>query len=515
MTRTKNSLLNIKVSMAGQAVGLIISFVARIFFIRFLGVNYLGINGLFTNILTMLSLVELGIGPAIIFSLYKPLADKDTPKIQALMQLYKKAYNIIGVLVAVLGTAITPFLHLFIKEMPDVPNISLIFVLFVINSSISYFYAFKRNLIIADQHRYIATVYRYIFFTGLNAMQILFLFLTKNFIVFLVLQIVFTLIENIAVSRKADAMYPFLREKGRFKLDPDTVQQIKKNTGAMVLLKAGSIMVTSMDNILISAKVGILWVGLYSNYQLIMTALNTVVGQFFTSITASIGNLGATESKERSLFIFENIQFANFWIYGFCSICLFELFNPFIELWLGKDLLMGAGVVTILVINFYVRGMRNTALAFLDAFGLYWHIRYKPIFEVIINLTVAVSLAPRFGIAGIFAGMLVSSLATNFWIEPFVLHKKAFGAPLKPYFAKYSIYTLAAAAAGYITVMSCSLIAGASVFAFILKTALCVLIPNSLFLLCFHRTREFRYFWSILKPAVSARLLKRKENGRG
>jgi O-antigen/teichoic acid export membrane protein len=166
MTRTKNSIKNITVALAGQSVGIVVSFIARIFFIRVLGTEYLGISGLFTNILTMLSLVELGIGPAIIFSLYKPLAEDDKPKVQALMRLYKNAYTIIGILVAALGLSITPFLHVLIKEMPNVPDLNLIFILFVINSAISYFYAYKRNLIIADQHRYIATIYRYCLFAA-------------------------------------------------------------------------------------------------------------------------------------------------------------------------------------------------------------------------------------------------------------------------------------------------------------------------------------------------------------
>jgi O-antigen/teichoic acid export membrane protein len=510
MTRTKNSIKNITVALAGQSVGIVVSFIARIFFIRVLGTEYLGISGLFTNILTMLSLVELGIGPAIIFSLYKPLAEDDKPKVQALMRLYKNAYTIIGILVAALGLSITPFLHVLIKEMPNVPDLNLIFILFVINSAISYFYAYKRNLIIADQHRYIATIYRYCFFAGLNLLQIIFLYLTKSYIVFLILQIACTLAENIMVSIHADRMYPYLKEKTHNKLDAETVRQIKKNTGAMVLHKMGSIVISSTDNILISAKVGIVWVGLYSNYQLIINAIVTITAQFFTSITASIGNLGATESREKSFFIFECTQFANFWIYGFCSISLLQLFNPFIGIWLGNDLLMNMGVVTMIVINFYIRGMRNTVLTFTDAFGLYWYTRYKPIVEIAINLGAALSLAPRFGIAGIFMGTFISAMTISFWVEAYVLFSKGFKVSMKKYVIRFGIYTLATVAAGFITWIICELVTGTVFTVFVLKFLICLMVPNLIFLICFYRTMEFQYLRSVLNTVILEKIKKIK-----
>ena len=403
MARTKNSIINISVALIGQLLGLIVSFIARIFFIRILGAEYLGVNGLFTNILTILSLVELGIGPAIIFSLYKPLAENNIKKVKALMKFYQKVYVIIGIIIIILGIGIIPLLPYLVKDTPDIPNLNYVFLLFVFNTAISYFYSYKRNLIIADEFRYIATIYRYSFFIILNIFQIIFLYITGSYMLFLITQIVFTLLENIAASRRADKMYPFLKQKGYEKIDRDTVQEIKKNTKAMVLHKIGGIVVTSTDNILIAANVGILWVGLYSNYQLIINALNTIIGQFFTAITASVGNLGAKESKNKSLLVFQNLFFFNFWIYGLSAICLYFLVNPFIEVWVGKEFFLGIDIVLILVINYYINGMRQSVLTFTDAFGLYWYSRYKPIFEAIINLIVSLALAPKFGMVVYFS----------------------------------------------------------------------------------------------------------------
>ena len=503
MSRVKNSLTNFAVAIIGQTIALTVSFIARIFFIRILGAEYLGINGLFTNIVTMLSLVELGIGPAIIFSLYKPLAENDIKKVQALMQLYKKAYTIIGFIVAVLGVCIAPFLHYFIKELPDISNITLIYVLFVINSAISYFFAYKRNLIIADQRRYVDMLYRYSFFAILNIMQMIFLYITGSYIIFLILQITSTLLENIVVARRADKMYPLLKQRKHEKLDFETVQEIKKNTGAMVLHKIGDIALNATDNIVISAKVGIIWVGLYSNYLLIITALNIMIGQFFTSITASIGNFGITEGKEKVILIFQKVLFANFWMYGLSGICLYYLFNPFIDLWLGEDLLMDMNVVGVLVINFFIQGMRRSVLTFIDALGLYWHKRYKPLFEVAINLVVSLVLAPILGITGVFIGTLVSILTTCFWIEPYVLYTNGFNISLKPYFSKYALYTFITVLTGFLTGHFVGMITGSTIVAFIGKLAICLLIPNLTFLILFFRTKEFQYFKSIVKNVIN------------
>ena len=223
--RTISSILNLIVAFGGQFIGIIISFVARIIFLQILNAEYLGINGLFTNILTILSLAELGIGSAMNFSLYKPLAEKNKEKIKSLMYLYQKAYRIIGIIILTLGIAITPLLPYFINEMPSIPeNIYFIYVLFVVNTGISYFFSYKRALIISDQKRYIATFYRYGFYFLLNLAQIICLVVTKNYILFLVLQIIFTLLENIFVSMKADKMYPYLKEKNVGKLLKEFLQ---------------------------------------------------------------------------------------------------------------------------------------------------------------------------------------------------------------------------------------------------------------------------------------------------
>ncbi len=499
MSRTLNSIRNIKYAILGQGIGLLISFFSRMVFVNILSSEYLGLNGLFTNILSILTLAELGVGSAIVYSMYKPLAEKDEYRLKALMYLYRKTYITIGIIIAILGVSITPFLNFFIKDIPKISNIKLIYLMYVANTSISYFFSYKRSLIIADQNRYITTFYRYSFYFILNITQILILLFTKNFILYLAAQIINTFMENICISKKADQLYPFLKKKGSEKLDSLEKNIIIRNTKAIVLHKVGSTVVKGTDNLLIAKFVGIIEVGLYSNYQLIINALNMVFGLVFQSITASIGNLGATETQEKKVFIFKCINLLCFWIYAFASISLINLFNPFIKLWLGDGYLFPMSLILIIVINFYLTGMRKSVIAFKDALGLFWDDRYKPLFESGINLVVSIILAKSIGIVGIFIGTIVSTLATCYWIEPYVLFKHGLKISAYNYFVNYICYTFLMIIVGIITWFSCSFFLDYTLYGFVFKLIVCVIVPNVIFLIVFWKSKEFQYLVKIFK----------------
>lgn len=498
LSRTKSSLLNFITAMIGQGLGLIISFIARIFFIKILGSEYLGLNGLFTNILTVLSLAELGVGTAITYSLYKPLADNDIRTCKMLMQLYKKVYIVIGIVILLIGVFITPLLPVLIKDMPNISNINLIYILFVVNTSISYFYSYKRNLIIADQNRYIATIYRYSFYFILNVVQIIYLVLKHDYIGFLILQILTTLLENIFVSIHADKMYPYLKDKEKIPLEETTKNEIIKNTKAMMMHKIGGTVVSSTDNILLSSFVSIVSVGIYSNYYLIINALNTICNQVYNSLTASLGNMWVKESKEKNYSIFKKINFLTFWIYSFITVCLVCLFNPFIEIWVGNEYLFSMDIVIILVINFYLTGMRKSVLTFRDATGLFYKDRYKAVIEAIINLFSSIILAKYLGVFGVFLGTFISSLTTCVWIEPYVLYKYGFEKSLWSYFKDYFKKTLLAATLVTFTYLICNIITGNIYLSFIIKLLICLIIPNVVLLLIYRKTEEYKYFYDKL-----------------
>lgn len=500
MSRSQKSIKNISAALIGQSFGLIISFVARIVFIRILGTEYLGLNGLFSNILTILSLAELGIGEAITYSLYKPLSESNIEKCKMIMNFYKKTYIAVGCIILVLGLTITPALPFLISNMPDIKNINLIYILFVINTSCSYFFSYKRNLIIADQNKYITIIYRYLFYFILNIIQIIYLIKFRDYIGFLIIQILFTLLENISVSIKANKMYYYLKDKNISPLDKKSKNQIIRNTKAMMMHKIGGVIVDSTDNLLLSSFVGLTAVGLYSNYYLIISALNTIFKQFFGSINASIGNLIVSSSEEKAYSIFKKIFFANFWIYAMASICLICLFNPFIELWLGKEYLLEFNVVIILVINFFITGMRRTVVAFKEAAGLFYQDRWKAIIEGIVNLIVSIILAIKFGTLGVFLGTLISTLSVCVWFEALVLFKYEFKKSFLDYIKIYVKYIGCTIFIGLVVYSICLMINAKSIITFTVRLVITFIFTNFMIFIIYRKSEEFKYFYEkILK----------------
>lgn len=498
MARTQNSIRNVLSAMIGQLGGILVNLLARVFFLHYLNQTYLGLNGLFTNVLTMLSLVELGVGPAMAYSLYKPLADHDVERLKSHMAFYKKAYVTIGLAIAALGLAFLPFYTVFMDEVPDIPHLNTIYLLFVANTVVSYFYSYKRSLIICDQKKYIETAVHYGAYFLLNVVQIIFLALTKNYVVFLMLQVLSTWLENFILARKADKLYPFLREKNVRPMDKTDSQVIFRNVAAMSMHKVGAVVVNSTDNILISKLIGLASAGLYSNYYTIIHPLQTITNQIFESIVASVGNLTATVKDgnvEHLMETFYDVFFFAFWIFTFCSICLLNLLHPFIEfMWLrNRGWLLDSATLYVLVLNFYLYGMRRPVLTFRDATGAFWNDRFKPIFESIINLVASILLAKPFGIAGIFLGTLVSTVTTSLWVEPMVLYHNVFYAHMRKYFARFFSYTAVGLVICVITTWLCSHV-GYSLISILPRALICLTVPNLLLLVVFYRTKEFQYF---------------------
>lgn len=501
--RSKSSAKNLVVALIGQAFGLIISFIARIIFVKFLSDEYLGLNGLFTNLLTMLSLVELGVGSALVYSLYKPLADGDNEKVKSLMDLYRKAYNIIGGVVLIIGILFIPFYRYLISEVPSISHLDFIYILFVLNTAISYFYSYKRSLIICDQKRYIATIYRYVFYFLLNVFQIIVLFLTHNYILYLITQVVFTWLENICISIKADRMYPYLNDKNIKKLDKKELNTISKNVRAMLFHKIGGVVVNSTDNILISKLVGLIAVGMYSNYYLITSALDTITAQFFNAITASVGNLGACTNSKKVKETFNTTFFLNYLIYGVITVCLLILFNPFIEVWLGKKYLFDFGVVLVITICFYLKGIRKTCLTFKDALGLFWQDRYKPIIESIINLVASIILGIRYGVLGIFMGTIISTVTTSLWIEPYVLYKYYFKENIIDYLYRFIKYTLVVVLTYLIVQKIVILISINGILGLLIKGVVSLILSILIMTIVFIKTNEIKHMKKIFKDIKS------------
>ena len=513
MSRTNNSLKNIRYAAFFKLAVVLVNFISRRVFVTILSDAYLGLNGTFANILSMLSLAELGVGTAITYSMYKPLAEQDEDQLLGLMALYRRFYWIIGIVIAVIGAGLTPFLPKLIHDHAalNVPHIQLIYLLFVFDSALSYFFVYKQSIITADQKQYIVTFYQNIILILSVVAQIIFLLLTKNYFVFLGIKIAGTLLTNILLARKANRLYPYLTKRRKAGLPAETRTTISKNIRATLMHKIGAVVVFETDNFLIMYFIGAIAVGFYSNYLMITQGLMNVFTMVFRSMTASVGNLCAEEDKSHAREVFWKLDFFTRWLYGFSAICLMVLLNHFIgSIWLHQEkYLFSLSIVLLICLNFYLTGMRQGVLTFRDAMGLYWYDRHKPIAESLINLGVSIALAKPLGIVGIFIGTFVSSITTCCWIEPYILFKHGFHSSSKPYFIKYALHTLATAAIGYATWSLCALLPSSGFIPFIGKLFVCAIVPNLGYFLVYGRTEEFRYAVELLCSRVN-RFLKKE-----
>ncbi len=510
-SRTEYSAVNTSVAILSRAIAILMGFVTRLVFTHTLNESYVGINGLFTDILNILSLTELGVGTAITYALYRPIAEKDIERQQALMRLFQLFYRVTAACVALLGLAVVPFLDVLIKNKPDVEHLTLIYLLYLANSVFSYLLVYKRTLVEAHQLNYIVLIYQTAFLVIQDICQIIVLVTTKNFILFSLLYMVCTLLGNIFLSRKADRLFPYLRNKSKAGLLKEERQEIFRNIRAMLMHKVGNVVVNNTDNLLISSFVGVISVGIYSNYFLLIGSVRQVLDQVFAGITASVGNLGATEDKSRVQRVFEIAFFIGQWMYGFAAICLYELLNPFIEASFGEKYLFPASIVLVLCINFFINGTRKAVLTFRDSLGLFWYDRYKAVVEALLNIIISIILVRRLGTLGVFIGTFISTAATSVWVEPYVLYRFRLKTSVLAFYLKYAAYCIGVAAAWGCTELICRNITGGFIYTFGLRLMVCVIVPNALFLLFYSRTKVFRAAMERAKRVFAQRKKKGEE----
>ena len=278
-SRTEYSVMNTTVAFAAQAAAILMGFFTRVIFTRTLSEGYVGINGLFTDILNILSLSELGVGTAITYALYGPIAKKDIEKQQILMRMFRTFYRMTAAFVLTAGLCLIPFLNVLMKDRPDVDHLVLIYLLYLLNSVVSYLLIYKKTLVDAHQMNYITVLNHNGFLVLQDICQILVLLTTGNFVLFLIVAVVCTISGNICMSKKADALFPYLKEPCTKKLPKEERQDILKNVKAMLMHKLGNVIVNNTDNLLISSFVGVVTAGIYSNYYLVIGSIRQVLEQ--------------------------------------------------------------------------------------------------------------------------------------------------------------------------------------------------------------------------------------------
>ena len=501
-SRTEYSVMNTSVAFVAQISAILMGFFTRVVFTRMLSEGYVGINGLFTDILNILSLSELGVGTAITYALYGPIARNDIRKQQILMRMFRTFYRMTAGFVLVAGMCLIPFLDVLMKDRPDVDHLVLIYLLYLLNSVVSYLLIYKKTLVDAHQMNYITVLYHNGFLILQDICQIIVLLMTGNFVLFLIVAVVCTITGNICMSKKADALFPYLKEPCHEKLPQEERQDIFKNVKAMLMHKLGDVVVNNTDNLLISSFVGVITAGIYSNYYLVIGSIRQVLEQALQGVAASVGNLGATEKSEKVSKVFDQLFFIGYWMYGFAGICLFEMLNPFVELAFGKQYLFQREIVLVLCINFFINGMRRAVLIFKESMGLFWYDRYKAIAEAVLNLGISIALVTHFGVVGVFMGTFCSTVLTSVWVEPYIIYKYRFHRPVSGFFRKYAIYLSVMTVIWIITEECCKIIDAGALFNLFYRLLICLAVPNLLIYFFYRKTEECKDILMLAKRVI-------------
>lgn len=491
-SRKVNSLKNMLVGVINQVSILFLNMAATTFFIKKLGAEYLGINGLFSNLFILLSFAEFGIGTVMIYSLYEPFAREDTKKIADIYKFFKKVYLLMTLVSIFVGILLIPFLKYIVNTKLAISNIVLYYLLFLISMIIYNMFAYKTNLVIADQKRYIVGLYRFFFHTFTVILQIFCLLFTSNFTYYLILALGKNIIYSFFVSRKVNAVYPFIKDsEANSSISLKEKKLILKKIREVFSYNFSQSLLTGTDNIIISMLVGTVWVGYYSNYYSIITGVMSLVEAVYMSISASIGNLMVEQKAENQYKVFKITGIINFWITGFTTTCLYVLLQDFIVLWIGKKYLFDMKILLVLIINYYLNCSRNSIKVFREAAGMFEKVKYVMILAAAINLALSLLLGTMLGVFGILLATTIATLTTYYWYEAKLLMESKFGGSLLTYMKEelkgFSLTVISI----FTTSLFVSWINEVTIYSFIIKLCICMVVPNICYFIALRKEEEF------------------------
>lgn len=494
-SRTKSTLINTSFAIISRIVAMFFGFIQKTVFIRTLGIAYAGVAGLFTDILTVLSLAELGIGSAIAYSLYKPIAENDYRRIAQLMNFFKKAYFLIAIVIITIGICLAPFIKYIIKDVPDITeSIQVIFLLYILSTATTYLLVYKNTLLVAAQKQYIVTNIQMIFTIITVIMQCITLLFFRQFILYLILQITLSLLQNITINYFATKEYPQLKEYNNENISNVDKKKLFRDVRALMLYKVANVITTGTDSTIISSALGTSQVGIIGNYRTIRGYITSMIAQFYNSINPSLGNLAATEGIERQYDIFKKINFGTFWIACFCSVCFAILFNPFMKIWLGNEnWILPIYTVEVYIMEYFFSTMIGPVGAFRIANGLFVQTKYLALIQAVLNLIISVLLVKPLGILGVLLGTLISILLTQLWYEPMVLYRVVFKKSVISYYLTILLYFGITVLSFILVSLAVSFLSFSSILMnFVIRIILCIIVPNCLIILFFKKTSEFK-----------------------
>ena len=476
----------------------------KIFIIK-LGETLLGVNSTYSSILSVLSLAELGLGTAVNFSLYGPVARGDKETVKAYMQFYKKAYRVIALVIACVGLALVPFLKFIIKDPVGIDsNADLIgyYLIFLFNTVSSYFVAYKYSLPNAEQKNYIQSNVLTITKIATVLTQIVLLLLVPNFYLYLLAAAVIVLVQKIFANAYLNRKYPLLKEKNVRKLTTEEFSDIRKKTGALVCHKVGDAARLQTDSIIITSFINVTMSGYVDNYNKVINLIANFVNVIFNSVISSFGNLIATESDEKQYEMFRVYRFFAAWIYGFSSVGFFMLLTPFISWYYGDRFALPATVVGAILIDFYFKGERVVLSNYKTAAGVFEQDKFLPLVQGAVNLVLSIVLVQRIGLLGVYIGTIVSGLIANL-IRPVIIYRTCFDRKADSYFYDALRYI----GVSILALVICALVGNVvlstvSLLRMIVMAVIVTVVYNGIFLLFFGRTFEFKYLYGILKTRL-------------
>ena len=500
-SRTKNTILNLVTGVGGQIIQVLLKFITRTIFIQVLGTVYLGINGLFTDILTLLSISELGFDTAINYKFYKPLAEKDEKRLRILIKFYKYIYISVGTTVFIVGLCLIPFLKYIIKDYDLLGSLGinavLIFLLYLFQSASTYwFFTYKAAVVKADQKGYLLNWAQIIVTLISNIAQIIILLTLRDFIAYTIVIVAFTIIENAVYARIASVRYPSLFIKEESSVTRHEVIDTFKDCGALLVYKVNGVVTRATGNILLSTFIGIVIVGLYSNYLLIYNTINTLLNRFYEACKASMGNVFAVSDLSKSYYFFQVMNFITSILYGTAAIGISVLSNEFINLWIGDEYILAQPIPMLIGVEIYFAGIRNNLGQVRNVTGVFRQMWFRPVLGIIINLCVSIVLVQKIRIAGILIGVITANILTNFLVDPYVIHKYSFNnyKPSSVYYKKNIGYIALLVVDGVMCFFVCQLLNVPNSWAsIIVHTGIVLLLVPSSFILLLYNTEPCAY----------------------
>lgn len=483
---------------------LVIGFITQKVFVSTLGLEYLGVNGLFTNIITMLGIVELGLGSAVVYHLYRPLSDHNPARVKSLLHFYKLSYRAVAVTVAAIGLLLMPFLPAIVGKITIPVNIFAIYGLFLADVVFSYLLTYKRSVLYADQKNYLVNLVHMVSALVMNGLQIAILLITSNFYLYLIVKIAMRVTENLAISTIVNRRYGYITKGKAQMIDLETRRDIFKKVKALFMHKIGAFIVLGSDNIVIAVFLGLTTVGLYSNYYLVIAAVGMIVGQVFTAITASVGNLLITSNAKNSYTVYNNVRFANFWLAAVTAIGMLVTMDSLIETWLGQSYVLATGVLMALSVNLYLQLTRSVTNSFKEAAGIFHEDRYVPLIESLINIALSIIFLRYFGLAGVFMGTICSNLVLHLFSYPKYVYTKLFEHGYKSYYLQFVKSLAIATTIGAVTfALSRTINIESPVLQLAFNIALSLLVPNIILYAMFKDSAELKYFKHLIINIIS------------